>query len=533
MTRAEREMMTTLTEVVASAKRAERAGSWNEALALYQQAAGQAAELNDMERLAEVMRWIGRVHRLRGDLELAGSAYNRSLSIAEQYGLTVHVASALNVLAMVEQLKGNVDQAESLYNRGHVIAIEAGDERLAAMIEQNFATMANIRGETDVALKSYAAALERYEKLGEEMACAHALNNMGMAHTDRGEWKDAAERFRQALERANQIGDAEILGTIHLNTAELYLKSGDLERAREHCASAFAVFSRLQSKTSIAETYKLYAAIYRAAGKVQLADAHLGVVVELARACEDRLLEGEIEHDRAQLYLSEGRNREALMSLNQAHTIFAAFKARHEVLDIDKRLDRIEETFLQVVRAWGESIESKDQYTAGHCGRVADYACMLAEAVGITGRDLTWLRMGAFLHDVGKTGVPTEVLNKPGKLTDEEFELMKRHTVLGDAIISETPFPWDIRPIVRNHHERWNGTGYPDRLAGENIPYHARILCVADVYDALTTARSYRGAMSHEQAMEVMRKESGTTFDPQLFALFDSLMARQQVPASV
>jgi putative nucleotidyltransferase with HDIG domain len=157
---------------------------------------------------------------------------------------------------------------------------------------------------------------------------------------------------------------------------------------------------------------------------------------------------------------------------------------------------------------------------------------MLAEAVGITGRDLTWLRMGAFLHDVGKTGVPTEVLNKPGKLTDEEFELMKRHTVLGDAIISETPFPWDIRPIVRNHHERWNGTGYPDRLAGENIPYHARILCVADVYDALTTARSYRGAMSHEQAMEIMRKESGTTFDPELFALFDSLMA-QAVTASV
>ncbi|MEX2284720.1 MAG: tetratricopeptide repeat protein, partial [Gemmatimonadota bacterium] len=290
MTRADRELMMTLADVVASAKTAERSGSWNEALALYQQAAGQAAELNDMERLAEVMRWIGRVHRLRGDLELAGSAYKRSLAIAEQHGLTVHIASALNVLAMVEQLKGNVDEAERLYGRGLVLAIESGDERLTAMIEQNFATMANIRGETEVALKSYASALERYEKLGEEMACAHALNNMGMAHTDRGEWTEAAARFEQALDRANQLGDAEILGTIHLNTAEFYLKSGNLDRARDHCASAFAVFSRLQSKTSIAETYKLYAAIYRAAGKTQLAETHLGVVVELARACEDKLL---------------------------------------------------------------------------------------------------------------------------------------------------------------------------------------------------------------------------------------------------
>jgi putative nucleotidyltransferase with HDIG domain len=525
MTRAQRELMMTLTDVVASAKRAEKTGNWNEALALYQQAAGQAAEINDMERLAELMRWIGRVHRLRGDLELASSAYKRSLAIAEENGLTYHVASALNVMAMVEQLKGNVDAAEELYMRGHALAIESGDERLTAMIEQNFATMANIRGETEVALKSYAAALERYIRLEDDQSCAHALNNMGMAHTDRGEWAQATEYFRQALDRATRVGDAEILGTIHLNTAELYLKSGDLDQAREHCAAAFAVFSRLQSKTSIAETYKLYAAIYRAAGKPQLAEAHLSVVVELARTCEDRLLEAEIEYDRAQLHVSEGRNREALMSLNQAHSIFLAFKARNEVLDIDKRLDRIEDTFLQVVRAWGESIESKDQYTAGHCGRVADYALRLAEAVGITGRDLVWMRMGAFLHDVGKTSVPIEILNKPGKLTDEEFEQMKRHTVIGDAIISETPFPWDIRPIVRNHHERWNGTGYPDKLAGEDIPLNARILCVADVYDALTTNRSYRGAMSHEQAIEIMRKESGTTFEPRLFELFEKVMA--------
>lgn len=521
-----------LDESIAAAQVAERTGAWNQALELYQRALADATKDCNPVRIAELLRWIGRVHRLRGDLELAAESYRESLAVAEDNQLTVHIASALNVLAMVEQLYGRVDEAEALYLRARAVAAEAGDERLAAMIEQNFATMANIRGETELALASYAAALERYQRIHDHSACAGALNNMGMAHVDRGEWASAAQRFAQGLEYATRVGDAEITGTIQLNTAELHLKSDDLELAREHCGKAFSIFSRLQSKTSLAETYKLFGSIYRAAGKPQLAETHFAVVVELARACEDRLLVAEIEHERALLHVSEGRNREALRSLNQAHEIFAAFKARNEILDIAKRLDRIEDTYLQVVQAWGESIESKDLYTAGHCSRVADYACALASALGIKGRDMTWMRMGAFLHDVGKTSVPTEVLNKPGKLTDEEFELMKRHTVIGDAIISETPFPWDIRPIVRNHHEKWDGTGYPDRLKGEAIPLHARILCVADVYDALTSARSYRRALSHEEAIEIMHKESGTTLDPALFEVFLGVVDQGQLVAT-
>ncbi len=521
-----------LQRTIETAQSAERAGNWDLALSLYQEAAEKVRKIGDDVRLAELLRWIGRVHRLRGDLETAEQAYRESLAVAERCGNAEQIASGLNVLAVVQQAYGHVDEAEALYKRAREIAIGHGYDRLTAMIEQNFATLANIRGETDVALASYASALERYQRMGDDWACACARNNMGMAHTDRGEWAQAAEQFKLAREAAARTGDAEIRGTVELNTAELYLKSGDLESAREHCAAAFAIFSRLQSKTSLAETYKMFAAIYRAAGKPQLAETHLSVIVELARACEDRLLEAEIEYERALLHVGEGRNREALMSLNAAHEIFEAFKASREVLDIDKRLDRIEETFLEVVRAWGESIESKDLYTAGHCGRVADYACMLAEAVGFKGRDLNWIRMGGFLHDVGKTGVPSEVLNKPGRLTDEELEQMKRHTVLGDAIISETPFPWDIRPIVRNHHERWDGTGYPDRLKGEDIPLTARILCVADVYDALTTARSYRAAMTSEKALEVMASEAGKVVDPKLFEIFRQLILKQQPEAA-
>lgn len=519
-------------DLIESAQAAERSGDWNYAIDLYQRAAAEARAVGDAERAADVLRWLGRVFRLRGDLDRAEAAYRESLAVAETHDLPLQVASALNVLAVIEQLHGNVAGAESLYARAHTLALQVGDVRLTAMIEQNSAVLANIRGETEAALESYGAALARYQSLDDAIACAYALNNMGMAHTQRGEWHQAATRFGQALEYARRENDTEMQGTIHLNAAELYVKSADLHAAREHCGAAFAIFSRLQSKTSLAETYKIYSSIFAAAGKPDLADIHLSEIIELARQADDRLLEAEIEHDRALLHTSQGRNREALISLNRAHTIFETFRANKEIVDIDQRLDRLEESFLLVVQAWGESIESKDHYTAGHCQRVADFACRLAEAVGFHGRDLTWLRMGAFLHDVGKTSVPSEVLNKPGRLTDEEFELMKRHTLIGDAIIGETPFPWDIRPIVRNHHEHWDGRGYPDGLRGENIPLTARILCVADVFDALTSTRSYRPALSRDEALAIMTKESGTVLDPSLFPIFRDLMLESSAGAA-
>jgi len=217
--------------------------------------------------------------------------------------------------------------------------------------------------------------------------------------------------------------------------------------------------------------------------------------------------------------------------------LFRDLSARRELADVERALDRLEETYLSVVEAWGESIESVDRYTSGHCSRVAEYTCLLAEAVGIHGRELTWLRMGAFLHDVGKIKVDVQILNKPGKLDAREWEEMRMHTVAGDEIVAELGFPYDIRAIVRNHHERWDGTGYPDRLAGEQIPLNARILCVADVYDALTTSRSYRSELPVEEARAIMSELSGTVFDPTLLEVFLRLVSERDAsdpaPSSV
>ncbi|MDP9348917.1 MAG: tetratricopeptide repeat protein, partial [Gemmatimonadota bacterium] len=448
-----------LATLIESAHAAVRAGALDEALAHYQAAYCRLPAEGDAASAAELLRWTGTTHRLRNDLETAGELYEASLAVAEAAGLRDQVAQGLNCLGIVEQLRGQLPQAETLYARAQRLAEEVGEARLAAMISQNLGTLANIRGDVEAALARYGAALEWFRRLGDDLSSAWSLNNMGMAHVDLEQWEQAAACFDEAFRLADRVHDADTLGSVELNRAELYLQQQRFDDARECCDRAFEIFDRLGQSAGVAEACKLYGALYRETGKPGLAERHLASAVEMAQACGDLLLEAESHSERALVHMQEKRSREALQALNRAHRLFHELGARREVLDLERRLGELEGIYLRVVRAWGESIESKDRYTAGHCQRVADYACMLAEAVGFAGRDLVWFRMGAFLHDVGKIETPEEVLNKPGKLNPEEWAVMQAHTVEGDRIVAELNFPWDIRPIVRSHHERWDGSG--------------------------------------------------------------------------
>jgi len=218
------------------------------------------------------------------------------------------------------------------------------------------------------------------------------------------------------------------------------------------------------------------------------------------------------------------RERETLQALNTSHRLFSELRAQRDLADVARRMRGLEQRFYDIVSAWARSIESKDPYTLGHCERVADYACAIFRAINPDQSTLFWFRIGALLHDVGKINVPTEVLNKPGKLTPEERAQMESHPVAGVELLKDVEFPWDVLPMVRSHHERWDGHGYPDRLTAEEIPLNARVLALADVFDALTTDRPYRPAFAPAEALHMMREEAGHAFDPTLFAVFEHLV---------
>jgi HD-GYP domain-containing protein (c-di-GMP phosphodiesterase class II) len=189
--------------------------------------------------------------------------------------------------------------------------------------------------------------------------------------------------------------------------------------------------------------------------------------------------------------------------------------------------------FLQTVFTLAQTIELRDPCTAGHAQRVTRYAMLLADALQLPSRALEEIETGSRLHDIGKIGISDSVLRKKGRLSQVEFEHMKSHTVKGAAILATIPDLAPVLPIIRNHHERWDGRGYPDRLAGEQIPLAARIVAVADSFDAMTSNRPYRTGMSIDQAFDQLQKGAGTQFDPACSQAFLGLKSRlaRMVPA--
>jgi putative nucleotidyltransferase with HDIG domain len=508
-------------DIVNEAKGYERNGGWLEARTCYERLLGD----NSLSAAARssVLRWIGRTHTEEGNPDIAFSVLECAVAAAEESGDVDVEAHALNGLAVIEQTLGNLDRSEELYVRARGRAGQANDELLLAILDQNLGTVANIRGNLELALQSYGSSRRRFNSLGRTSYEAHVLNNVGMVLTDLGRWEDAEAAYTSACEACVSSDDRELLRRIEVNQAELWIARNELVKARERCEQLLsdAQHDRSASAPWLGEVYKHYGVVCREQRQLERADDWFARAARVADGAHDLLLAAETAREQAELYWVQARNADTLQALNAAHEWFSQLRAERDLDSIARRNGRLEERFLEVVRKWGESIESKDHYTQGHCVRVADLACMIAERSGFDAKTLFWFRIGALLHDVGKLIVPQEILNKPGKLTDDEWRIMKRHPEAGVELLADVDFPWDVRPMVRNHHERWDGKGYPEELAGEAIPLSARILCIADVYDALTTDRAYRKGFSHDRAVAIMTENNADGhFDPAIFDLF-------------
>jgi putative nucleotidyltransferase with HDIG domain len=325
-----------------------------------------------------------------------------------------------------------------------------------------------------------------------------------MVSADQQQWDQAEEYFQKSLQLADVLHDLRLRGLCLLNRAEVQLALQRYEQALRSAEEALGIFNELDLQLAKADAYKMLGMIFRETGRPALAESRLKTAVELAVATGAVLSEAEATRELALLCQMMGRNRDALALLTTSHRLFGQLHARVDLGDVAAKVEELETTYLAVVRDWGQSIESADSYTFGHCERVATHALAVANELGLDDFDRTTIRIGAYLHDLGKVKVPHEILNKAGPLTPVEFEIVKNHPVWGLDLLAGIELPWDIKPIIRSHHERFDGTGYPDGLKGDAIPLAAQIICVVDVYDALTTTRSYRPSMTKEVAVATM-----------------------------
>ncbi|MBC7879673.1 MAG: GAF domain-containing protein [Anaerolineales bacterium] len=203
-------------------------------------------------------------------------------------------------------------------------------------------------------------------------------------------------------------------------------------------------------------------------------------------------------------------------------------ESRRQAKEIKAAYDMLETTYDQTLAALMSALDARDRETEGHSLRVSHMAAKLGEALGFSYQQLKVLERGSLLHDIGKIGISDSILHKPGPLSEEEWKIMKLHPDIGAKIVAGIPFLQDTIPLIRHHQERWNGTGYPGGLGGEEIPILARMFSIIDAFDALTSKRPYRQKISTLEAVEYLREQAGILFDPQIVSVFDKLVTENQ-----
>lgn len=504
-------------DLLHEARAREREACLPEAIVAYEAAITAADQNGDRAILAEALRRLAAVRGKRDQHAEARALCGRSYDVACASGHEVLAAEALNTLGVLDLQSGALGDAR----KNFLLAVERGGENreLRARVEQNLGIVANIQGDFDGALAHYQCSLEAYTASGNDHGRAAAYANLGIVCTDRGALDEADRYFQQCHAIATHAGDAYLQGACLVNHAEVHVARQRFEDALRSAEAALAIFDQLGAKAVKAEAYRLIGMVYRDTGRPALAESRLRSSLELAATTGSVLNEAESTRELAILFQSMGRNQEALTLLNTAHRLFHRLDARVDLINVGGKVEALETTYRAVVRDWGQSIESSDTYTFGHCERVADAAVRVAQALGLDEQAQTAIRLGAYLHDVGKVRVPHEILNKPGPLTPDEFDVVKMHPVWGIELLAAVEFPWDLKPIIRWHHERYDGSGYPDRLRGDEIPLSAQIVGIVDVYDALTTTRSYRPALSHETAIAEMTR-CRNWWSPRVFEAF-------------
>ncbi|MBK8250023.1 MAG: diguanylate cyclase [Gemmatimonadetes bacterium] len=502
------------------AREFERLGQWGEARAEYLTALSEATAREGTRLQVDLLRWVARTYQEAAEFTEALAFLARAEGVARHYGERSGLGHCLNLRAIISWQRGDLDEASHFYAQALDLARETNDLHLAALAAQNLGVVASVRGAHEEARQYYEVSLAACRARGALREICTTQNNLGRLHTETRDWDAAETAFAEAEDLALQVADHSVHAIIVLNHAEMCVRKGDVAAAEAACARVMMDGGSVTGAT--AHGYRVQGLIALAAGDAVQAERSFADAERYAVQRGDQLLRAQLARDRAELYRGQGRTRDLLLALNTARRLYSEIRVPQAITEVLGMTERLEREVLEVVRRWSESIEEKDQYTRGHCDRVAELACAIARRVGVEADQMFWFRVGALLHDVGKVVISSDILNKRDKLTADEWAVMKLHARAGADILAELDFPYDVVPCVRSHHENWDGSGYPDGLRAEEIPLWARIVTLADVYDALTTERSYKQPLSSEAALEVMRRDVGRQFDP---ALFDACIA--------
>ncbi|MDP1857850.1 MAG: diguanylate cyclase [Gemmatimonadaceae bacterium] len=503
---------------------AQARGQHQEARELYERGLHSLTSTTSASTIAQLLLSVGQTHLDTRNTSAALDCVEAAVALAGEPDMDVALALAMELRGRIRWLDGQMDEAEADFRDSRQRALSARRPGIAALGASQLGAVAIVRGTPIDAVHHFEAALAEFRATGETDAAGRTLEQLATLYADLKRWNAAEQAFAEAALSLQAGGDDRRLASLELARGDMALDRTNVERARASAALALDAARRADDSGLEARAIALSGMVARELGDAARAERLLDQADRQAQAADDLLLVAEVAREKADLFARLDRHMHALLALNRTHRALIQLRARGIDVAVVRRIHRLEEGFLDVVRRWAQRMESRDHATTGHCERVADLTCEIARRMGVDGGALFWYRVGAYLHDIGKLEVPASLLNKPDRLTSDEWAVVKRHPVAGAEMLRAVDFPWEVRPMVESHHECWDGSGYPHGLAGDEIPLAARIVTVADVFDALVSRRSFKRALAPDDALDVMRRNVGRHFDPAVFKVFEEVL---------
>jgi len=499
-------------------------GNFRKALRSLRKALSLSKETDDLKSQADILRKIGDVLGRCSKWDESLKYYRESLEIYEKIGDLRGIAHVNNGMGMVLFERGKMEEALENYHKALRIARQINLSSLLAYTANNLGACYNVMGEWEVALTYYRKSLEEHKKLENLQGIAQVQHNIGITLLDQRKYKEAREYLLKSFRLSKRIKEANLEALSSLNLANLCIRTNRLRKAELYLNTAYQIFSKQKDLLGIAEFYKLMGIVERRKGKLEKAEELLEKSLKIYEKSDNPLGLAETYRELGILYEERGKREKTWKWLESSFKVFKGLKAKKESQSVREELLRLEYLYLSTLRDLGASVDRKDPYTLGHSERVASLAFQLALFLDLEKEYIKGILAAAFLHDIGKLRIPDKILKKPAKLTEEEYEVMKNHPLFALEELHSLEFPWEVKPFIRHHHERYDGKGYPDGLKNEQIPLGARIIAVVDTFDALTTERPYRPPYSEGEAVNIMRGVKGTQLDPDLVDAFVSLL---------
>jgi len=469
---------------------------------------------------------IGLVHTNSGNHSEALSFCLQALDTYRTTGHRIDEGNMLNTIAAIHHELGDTERAIVTYEAAMTVNREFGRPDFDAITLANVASLRAERGEHDLAVESGERALELC-RLHAPGFIPDVLASLGDVLGGRGEALARPDDFARArelldaaitvLETSSVTFDDAVRASIELSRGRVEYRSGCDDEALRHLEEARDLATVVGATLVELEAHRLLAEVHKRAERFADAVRHLEARFELNQrifneGTDIRIKTLQIAHE-----AEEARRQSEILRLR---TTELESMVRGRTIEL-------EQTQLEVLERLAVLAEFRDTETGEHTVRVGDTCAAVAREMGLDDDWTDRLRLAARLHDIGKVAIPDSILLKPGPLDENEFEVMKTHTTVGARILSgsSSPLLRLAEEVALNHHERWDGAGYPNNRVGEEIPISGRLCAVADVYDALTHDRPYKSAWTSSEAVDFIRSESGTRFDPSVVEAFLRVIA--------